>query len=118
MFEIREMRRVGWLRRSGRYHCVGSLMLTDQALRLNGREAAGDLAASLTIPLTSIRAVRPSASEAEQLAGERSIVIELSDGDAVFLRPVGTAHPNLRLVSLLGRLQRAVGERPALRPAH
>ena len=104
------MQRVGWRSGTAQHHYAGSMTLTDEALRLSGHEAAGDVDATLTIPLGSILGVRIGACESEELAGERSLVLDLSDGETLVLRPIGTGRTELRLATLLGRLQRAVGD--------
>lgn len=107
------MQRVGWRSGKALHHYTGSMTLTDDALRLSGHEAAGDVDATLAIPLGSIVGVRIGTEEHEELAGEHSLVLDLSDGETLILRPIGTGRLELRLSTLLGRLQRAVGDRPA-----
>ncbi len=111
MFEIRDMQRVGWRNRSLGHHYVGSMTLTDESVRLAGHEDGGSIDAALAIPLDSIRRVRLGRGAADAIGDDPGLVLELDDGESVVLRPFGDARTELRLAKLLGRLQRAVGDR-------
>ena len=80
MFAIRELRKVAWRGPRARDEYVGYLALTDEAVRLSGRDEATGVEVALSIPHEALRRVRSS--------GE-TIVLELVDGEIV-LEPVGS----------------------------
>jgi hypothetical protein len=86
MLAIRELRKVAWHRAHVRHPYVGYLTLTDDLVRLAGREEATGIDVALSIPLAAIERVRVAADAC--LDAERSIVLELADGEPVHVLPL------------------------------
>ena len=80
MFAIRELRKVAWRGPRARDEYVGYLALTDEAVRLSGRDEASGVEVALSIPHEALRRIRSS---------EERIVLELVDGEIV-VEPVGS----------------------------
>ena len=77
MLAIRELRRVAWRGPRARDRYVGYLALTDEAVRLSGRDDSTCLDVAISIPHAALRGIR---------ASKGTIVIELVDGEIV-VRP-------------------------------
>lgn len=88
MLGIRDTRRVTWRRQHAHEHYVGYVTVTDESVRLAGREHATGIDVSLCIPHDAIRKVRLARGDGEQVVGERSVVLELSDDQPIYVRPV------------------------------
>ncbi len=74
MLAIRELRKVAWRGPRARDRYLGYLALTDEAVRLSGRDESTSVDIALSIPHTALRAIR---------ASEGTIVLELADGELV-----------------------------------
>ena len=72
MLAIRELRKVAWRGPRARDRYLGYLALTDEAVRLSGRDESTSVDVALSIPHAALRAIR---------ASERTIVLELADGE-------------------------------------
>jgi hypothetical protein len=90
MLGIRDTRRVTWRRQHASQHYVGYVTVTDQSVRLAGREHATGIDVSLSIPYDAIRKVRLAENGREQVVGEQSVVLELRDDEPIYVRPVCT----------------------------
>jgi hypothetical protein len=90
MLGIRDTRRVTWRRQHASQHYVGYVTVTDDCVRLAGREHATGIDASLSIPHDAIRKVRVGRGDREAVVGERSVVLELRDDEPIYVRPVCT----------------------------
>jgi hypothetical protein len=86
-------------------HFVGFLRTGDEAIRLTGRDPDTGVDVTLSIPLGGIEGVRVSAIDDELVAGERSVVLELTDSPAIFLSPRGAGPLRVHVLArLLGAL--------------
>jgi hypothetical protein len=90
MLGVRDTRRVTWRRQHAAQHYVGYVTVTDDTVRLAGREHATGIDASLSIPYDAISKVRLARGEGEEVVGERSVVLELRNDRPIYVRPVGT----------------------------
>jgi len=90
MLGIRDTRRVTWRRQHATQHYVGYVTVTDDSVRLAGREHATGIDVSLSIPHGAIRKVRVARDDGEQVVGERSVVLELCDDEPIYVRPLST----------------------------
>jgi hypothetical protein len=90
MLGIRDTRRVTWRRQHAHQHYVGYVTVTDESVRLAGREHATGIDVSLSIPHEAIRRVRLARDDGEEVVGERSVVLELRDDQPIYVRPVST----------------------------
>ena len=90
MLGIRDTRRVTWRRQHASQHYVGYVTVTDETVRLAGREHATGIDVSLSIPHNAIRKVRVARLDGEEVVGEKSVVLELRDDEPIYLRPVCT----------------------------
>ena len=88
MLGIRDTRRVTWRRQHASQHYVGYVTVTDDTVRLAGREHATGIGVSLSIPHDAIRKVRVARDSGEEVVGERSVVLELLDDEPIYVRPV------------------------------
>jgi hypothetical protein len=97
---------------------VGDADVSDAALRLSGREPVSGIEVSLAIPFTQIERVRTSRTAAEQLGGEPSVVLELTESNPVCLRAAGgrSALP-VRLVRMLAGAMSARTRPAGVEPA-
>jgi hypothetical protein len=86
----RHTRRVVWRRRHATRHYVGYVLVTDNLVRLAGDEQDTAIHAVLSIPAAAIQGVRVARTPDEHLVGEAAVVIELSDDDPIYLRPITT----------------------------
>ena len=69
---------------------MGYVTVTDDSVRLAGREHATGIDVSLSIPNGAIRKVRVARDSGEEVVGERSVVLELRDDAPIYVRPVCT----------------------------
>jgi hypothetical protein len=90
MLGVRDTRRVTWRRRYAHSQYVGYVTVSDNNLRLAGSEHATGIDVALTIPNDAIRQVRVGRDPYEEILGERSVVLELTDNDPIYLRPIST----------------------------
>jgi len=98
----RHTARVVWRRRHATRHYVGYVLVTDDIVRLAGDEQETAIHAVLSIPGTAIAGVRVARTPAEHIVGEPAVVIELTDDDPIYLRPITTGA--LKLDELARRL--------------
>jgi hypothetical protein len=82
--------RVVWRRRHATRHYVGYVLVTDNLVRLAGNEQDTAIHAVLSIPPTAIARVRVGRDPHEYIVGEPAVVIELTDDDPIYLRPITT----------------------------
>ena len=82
--------RVVWRRSHATRHYVGYVLVTDTFVRLAGDEQDTAIHAVLSIPQTAIERVRVARTPTEHIVGEPAVVIELSDDDPIYLRPITT----------------------------
>lgn len=80
---------VVWRRLTVSSPYVGDADVSEAALCLSGREPVSGIEVSLAIPFTEIERVRTSRTAAEELGGEPSVVLELTESDPVCLRAAG-----------------------------
>jgi hypothetical protein len=104
MLAIRELRKVAWHRLHVRQPYVGYLTLTDEAVRLSGREAETGIDVALSIPLSGIDRVRRASDAC--LDADRAIVLELADGEPIRVVPIECSRADLE--RLARRLTAAV----------
>jgi hypothetical protein len=104
MLAVRDLRKVAWRRRYARQHYAGYLALTDETIRLSGRESATGIDVALSIPCGAIGSARIGSDE---LAGEPAVVLEVADGEPILIRPIGTGL--LEIDTLARRLASAIG---------
>jgi hypothetical protein len=95
MLGVRDTRRVTWRRRHATQHYVGYVTVTDDSVRLAGREHATGIDVSLSIPHDAICKVRVARDSGEEVVGEQSVVLELRHDEPIYVRPVGTGPINL-----------------------
>jgi hypothetical protein len=91
MLGIRDTRRVTWRRQHASQHYVGHVTVTDNCVRLAGREHTTGIDVSLSIPHDAIRKVRLARDGGEEVVGEPSVVLELRDDEPIYVRPLQTA---------------------------
>jgi hypothetical protein len=90
MFGARHTGRVVWRRRHASRHYIGYVLVTDNLVRLAGDEQDTGIHAVLTIPPAAITGVRVALAHSERIVGEPAVVIELTDDDPIYLRPITT----------------------------
>jgi hypothetical protein len=90
MLGVRDTRRVTWRRQHASQHYLGYVTVTDQGVRLAGREHETGIDVSLSIPHDAIRKIRIALNDGEEVVGERSVVLELRDDAPIYVRPVST----------------------------
>ena len=95
MLGVRHTRRVAWKRHYALQHYVGYVTVTDDTIRLAGREHATGIDAALTIPYTAITAVRVADAADEEVVGAASVVLELRGDDSICVRPVDAGELDL-----------------------
>ena len=88
MLGVRDTRRVAWRRQHAQRHYVGYVTVTEDTVRLAGREQATGIDVSLSIPHAAIRKVRVAENGSEEVVGERSVVLELCDDEPIYVRPL------------------------------
>jgi hypothetical protein len=103
--------RVVWRRRHATRHYVGYVLVTDTFLRLAGDEQDTAIHAVLSIPPTAIECVRVARTPTEHIVGEPAVVIELTDDDPIYLRPITTGA--LGLDALARKLSSVSPSRPS-----
>src|SRR4051794_29990959 len=81
MLNVNDLRKVTWRRRSAAQRYDGYLVVTDQFVRLLGREEATGIDASLSIPHSAINSVEAGAD------GE--IVLDVADGMPILVHAAG-----------------------------
>jgi hypothetical protein len=90
MLGARHASRVVWRRRHATRHYVGYVLVTDKLVRLAGNEQDTAIHAVLSIPPQAIEVVRVGQTPDEHIVGEPAVVIELTDDDPIYLRPITT----------------------------
>jgi hypothetical protein len=95
MLGVRDTRRVAWRRQHAQRHYVGYVTVTEDSVRLAGREEATGIDVALSIPHSAIRSVRVGTTETEKVDGELTVVLELRDEEPIYVRPVGTGPQDL-----------------------
>ncbi len=95
MLGTHDTRRVAWRRQHARRHYVGYVTVSDDTVRLAGHERATGIDIALTIPHDAIRKVRVGREPAEEISGERSVVVELREDEPIYLRPVSAGSIDL-----------------------
>jgi len=88
MLGIRETRRVAWRRQHAPQHYVGYVTVTEDDVRLAGTAHHTGIDIALTIPHASISKVRVGNCHAEEVVGERSVVLELEEDEPILVRPL------------------------------
>lgn len=88
MLGVRDTRRVAWRRQHAPQHYVGYVTVTDDTIRLAGTEHHTGIDVALSIPHRAIRKIRVGAGITEEVVGERSVVLELSEDDPILVRPL------------------------------
>jgi hypothetical protein len=95
MLGVRDTRRVTWRRKHAPQHYVGYVTVTEESVRLAGREHATGIDASLSIPYGAIRKVRVARDQGEEVVGEQSVVLELREDEPIYVRPLCTGRLDL-----------------------
>ena len=95
MLGVHDARRVAWRRQHAQRHYVGYVTVTEDTVRLAGREQATGIDVALSIPHTAIRKIRVARNAREEVVGERSVVLELCDDEPIFVRPLDTGSLDL-----------------------
>jgi hypothetical protein len=90
MLGVRDTRRVAWRREHALRHYVGYVTVTEDGVRLAGREHLTGIDISLSIPYHAIRKIRVARATGEEVVGERSVVLELREDEPIFVRPLST----------------------------
>jgi hypothetical protein len=100
--------RIAWRRRGVCRPYVGSLQAGDEGIRLSGRDPVSGIEVTLSIPLSEVENVRVAGPGEELLAGERCVVLELAESEAIFLREVGEGPLHIHVLArTLGALTHA-----------
>jgi hypothetical protein len=86
----RHTARVVWRRRHASRHYIGYVLVTDDIVRLAGDEQDTAIHAVLSIPGASLAGVHVGRTPDEHIVGEPAVVIELTDDDPIYLRPITT----------------------------
>ncbi len=89
MLGVRDTRRVAWRRQHATRHYVGYVTISEDTVRLAGREEATGIDVALSIPHTAIRTVRVGSGDTETVDGEPAVVLELRDEEPIHVRPLG-----------------------------
>jgi hypothetical protein len=97
--------RVAWHRRGRGPTYVGAVSHGPDRVRLTGRDPQSGIEIALSIPVVGIEHVGVEEPPDGSLHGERCVVLDLADAEAIYLRPLGDAplHVNL-LARALGAL--------------
>jgi hypothetical protein len=104
--------KVAWRRQGVRNPYVGTLSAGDEGIQLTGRDPVSGVDVTLSIPLTEVEDVRVTGPGDELLAGERCVVLELAESEAIFVREVGVGPLHVHVLARsLGALAHA---RPVL----
>ena len=88
MLGVRDTRRVAWRRQHAVRHYIGYVTVTEDAVRLAGREDETGIDIALSIPYDAIRMVRVARAADEDVVGQPSVVLELHEDESIFVRPV------------------------------
>lgn len=109
---------VVWRRLTVSSPYVGDADVSGTALQLSGREPVSGIEVSLAIPFTEIECVRASRTAEEELGGEPSVVLELTESEPVCLRSAGRRSllPG-PLVRMLRRAMTTQSRRAGMGPA-
>jgi hypothetical protein len=89
MLGVRDTRQVAWRREHAQRHYVGYVTITDDAVRLVGRELSTGIDVSLSIPHRAIRGVRIGTEPTDLVDGELTVVLDLRDEEPIYVRPIG-----------------------------
>jgi len=89
MLGVRDARQVAWRRQHAQRHYVGYVTVTEESVRLAGREQTTGIDVALSIPHTAIRDVRVGTRSTELVDGELSVILELRDDEPIYVRPLG-----------------------------
>jgi hypothetical protein len=104
--------KIAWRRRGVRRPYVGTLAV-DGGITLSGRDPVSGVEVVLSIPLAEVNEVRLAGPGDELLAGERCVVLDLADSEAILLREVGEGPLHIHVLArTLGALTHA--SRPAV----
>ncbi len=99
--------KIVWRRQGVRRNYVGTLSTGDEGIRLAGRDPVSGVEVALSIPSSEIEDVHVAAPGDELLAGERCVVVELADSEAIFLREIGVGPLHVHVLARsLGVLSR------------
>jgi hypothetical protein len=85
---IRDTRRVAWRREHAPQHYIGYVTVTEESVRLAGREHSTGIEVALSIPYYAIRTVRVARDDGEEVVGERAVVLELREDSPIYVRPL------------------------------
>ena len=88
MLSVRDTRRVAWRRRHAPQHYVGYVTVTEDTVRLAGREPATGIDASLRIPFAAIRKIHPGDGARDEVVGEPAVVVDIRDDEPILVRPL------------------------------
>ena len=91
--------KIAWRRHGVRHHYVGTLLAGDEGILLTGREPVSGVEVALSIPLSELEDVRVAGPGDELLAGERCVVLELAESQAILLREVGAGPLQVHLLA-------------------
>lgn len=95
MLGVREARQVAWRRAHALRHYVGYVTVSEDGIRLAGRESATGIDIALSIPYDAISKVRLARAGGEEVVGEPSVILELHGDEPILVRPLGPGHPDL-----------------------
>lgn len=102
--------KVAWRRRGVRRPYVGTLDADEGGIRLSGRDPVSGVEVTLSIPLAEVQSVHVARPGEELLAGERCVVLDLAESEAIFLREVGQGSLHIHVLArTLGALTHASG---------
>jgi hypothetical protein len=100
--------KVAWRRRGVRRPYVGTLEVSEGGITLSGRDPVSGVEVVLSIPMTEVEDVHVARAGDEPLAGERCVVLELAESEAIFLREVGEGPLHIHVLArTLGALTHA-----------
>jgi hypothetical protein len=92
---------IAWRRRNVRHQYVGRLEAVSDRIRFVGRAPELGIDVALSIPLEQIEGVRYAESSAEQVLGERGVVLELTGTEPIYVRELGQSTNPARLLHLI-----------------
>jgi hypothetical protein len=95
MLGVRDTRRVAWRRQHAQRHYVGYVTVSEDTVRLAGREETTGIDVALSIPHSAIRKIRVERLAAAEVVGEPSVVLELLDEEPIYIRPISTGQLDL-----------------------
>jgi hypothetical protein len=100
--------KIAWRRHGVRRHYVGTLATSSEGIRLTGSDPVSGVEVVLSIPLSEIEDVHIGGPGDELLAGERCVVLELAESEAIYLRDVGIGPLHIHVLARsLGALTQA-----------